>query len=129
MDPLYIFIGLIILVAVVSLVSKRLKGTDDDKTAPLSNPEIKEAISSGNPVLLYFSTTTCPNCRLMIPIISRLNRKKGISVVKINAKKDMKAAMDYKVRGVPAIFIIRDGEIIKKFTNFVSESELLVYLL
>ena len=60
-------------------------------------------------ILLY--THTCPHCITMKPILENITSqllKNGIQVCAINVARQRKAAIEYKVKGVPAIRLVHE---------------------
>jgi thioredoxin 1 len=124
MDIIYITLGLLLLVAVLPRVYSALFGLKNGEIAPPSTPAIKKAVKNSPVALVYFYTPGCPACKLMTPVLARIRRTKGVPLVKINARKEPAAARDYRVMGVPATFIIREGRIDKKIIGAKSEGEI-----
>jgi thiol-disulfide isomerase/thioredoxin len=123
MDMIYLGLGFLLLVIVLPRVYSALFGLKEGEPAPLSTPAIRRAVKDSPVVLVYFYTSNCPACKMMTPVMARIRRTTGVPLIKINARKDPAAARDYKVMGVPATFIIRDGRIAERIIGAKSEKE------
>ena len=91
----------------------------------------------------------CPPCRKELPILDKLNRRyrdKGITIVALSVDADgaaavqplvnetkvdfpvywigMKAVAHYKIRGVPTLLLIRQGQLIEKRPGSHSKSSI-----
>ncbi|QUL98281.1 MAG: thioredoxin family protein [Candidatus Fermentithermobacillus carboniphilus] len=83
-------------------------------TVPDVDPETFASIQArGKPGILEFYTTTCPYCKMIEPVLSRISREYGsqIFVVKMNAEKYPQQAGKYQIPGVPTlVFFGASGE-------------------
>ncbi len=100
----------------------------------------------GKPVFLYFWASWCPPCRASVPAIEGLYEKfkDKVYVIGINLDRDVNAALSflnendiqflqlagtkseapnrYKVRGIPASFIIdKYGSIVKRYSGYTAD--------
>lgn len=72
------------------------------------DPVLKD-IRRGIPTILYFTTPTCMTCRYaQEPAIEQLKEELGerVNVVKVDATEDVDAARRWKVRTVPATYVL-----------------------
>jgi len=62
-------------------------------------------------VLVDFFAKWCGPCRMMEPVLSRLEKDmQDITIVKVNVDSLPQLAIDYGVRGIPTLIIFKDGE-------------------
>ncbi len=88
----------------------------------------EEVLSSDKPVILEFSSNNCPPCLTMIPtMINIAKNNKNIKVASVNCDDDnvSKIVKDYHIDAYPTIFIIKEGQIQKRFVGVTSETALL----
>ena len=75
---------------------------------------INEVINSEVPVLVDFWAEWCGPCKQIGPILEELSDEMAgnVKVVKVDVDANQNAAMSMVVRGIPALFIFKDGEVI-----------------
>lgn len=73
-------------------------------------------------VLLKFSATWCSPCKTLASIIE--NNPPSIPVAEIDIDEDIEMAMNHKIRGVPTLLLMQDGEELRRKVGVVSSSQL-----
>ena len=88
--------------------------------------EFQKVIDQDKPVLLDFYADWCGPCQALLPTVERLAEKykEDFIVRKINVDKNPQLAQQFKVRSIPALFILKDKEIQEKFVGMQSEQAL-----
>lgn len=81
------------------------------KTITITENTIKEV--NDGVVLLDFWAPWCGPCRMISPVLENLAEefKDKAKICKINVDEESNLAIEYGVRSIPAIFILKDGEI------------------
>jgi thioredoxin-like negative regulator of GroEL len=74
--------------------------------------------------LLYFSAGWCSACQGVTPIIDQLKSTKTIPVNKIDTDYDVSNVEEYKVKSVPTIIILENGNEIKRYTGSITSAQL-----
>lgn len=79
----------------------------------LTKETYDDAIGSGI-VLVDFWAPWCGPCRMLGPIIDQLAEeyKDRISVCKVNVDEQQELAASQGVKGIPAVFLYKNGEIV-----------------
>jgi thioredoxin 1 len=66
--------------------------------------------AKGN-VVVKFGADWCGPCRNLKPILEELKKEnEGVDFIDINVDDDKDLSAKYGVRGIPAVFFIKDGE-------------------
>jgi thioredoxin 1 len=89
-----------------------------------SAEEFDSAVSSGL-VLADFWAPWCMPCRMQGPILEDLAKSvSDIKIVKIDVENVQGIAPRFKVQGIPALIILKDGKEVKRFTGRTSKETL-----
>jgi thioredoxin 1 len=88
--------------------------------------ELNELLSHKGVVLANFSTTWCPPCRAMAPIVERLAARFAgrADVVKIDVDRADELASAHGVRGIPTFLLFSDGQVVERVVGTTSETAL-----
>ena len=70
---------------------------------------------------LYFSAPWCGPCRMLGPIMERVNNT--IPVQKVNVDEQSDKAIQFNVRNVPTVVLLENGQEVKRFVGVRQESE------
>ena len=74
--------------------------------------------------VLYFSAGWCSACKGVTPIIEQLVSTKTTPVSQINVDYDVTNVEEYKVKSVPTIIILENGNEIKRYTGSITSTQL-----
>lgn len=85
-----------------------------------------EVLKATQPVLVYFWASWCGPCRLMTPLISSTTQSYGSSlkVVKMEVDPNPDTVAKYKVEGVPALRLFKNGELIGTVEGIESKQKI-----
>lgn len=76
----------------------------------------------------YFSTPTCGPCRMFSPIFDKVMSTTGTQYLKVDASVNQDIAFSYNVSSVPTLIFEKDGQVIKRHTGVMSETQLISLL-
>jgi thioredoxin 1 len=71
-------------------------------------------LRASGPVLVDFWAEWCPPCRILTPILERMaDAHPGLTIVKLNADDNPRAAMTYHALSLPTMKVFDGGEVVK----------------
>jgi putative thioredoxin len=81
--------------------------------------------SGQRPVVVDFWAEWCIPCRTLDPILEKLARNSAgaFRLAKVDVDVNPKIASDYGVRGIPAVKVFRNGQVVAEFSGLRPESQ------
>lgn len=86
----------------------------------------EDLLNQDKPVLLDFYADWCGPCQTLLPTVEKLAEKyeKDIEVRKVNVDKNPQLAQQFRVRSIPALFVLKDKKVEKSLVGLQSEHAL-----
>lgn len=86
----------------------------------------KEVLQADIPVLVDFYADWCNPCKMMAPVVEKLagEYEGRLKVGKCNVDENMQIAQQYRVTGIPAFTVFRNGKPESSFVGAMSAAEL-----
>lgn len=89
-----------------------------------NNDNFNEEIAKGT-VLLDFYADWCAPCRMIGPVLEQIaNENEDIKVVKVNVDENPDLSSNFGVRGIPALFVIKEGKTVAQKAGFMPKDAL-----
>lgn len=84
----------------------------------LDTDNFKKETSEGV-VLVDFWAPWCGPCRAIAPTLEKLASEFGdsVKITKVNTDDYPELAQEFEVMGIPALFVLKNGEIVDRFTG------------
>jgi thioredoxin 1 len=81
----------------------------------------KEILQSPMPALVDFWTSWCAPCRMIGPIVEELAEayRDRVTVGKMNVDENVNTPAQYGVRGIPALLLFKNGELVDQIIGAV----------
>ncbi len=96
----------------------------------ITNKEFNEQIkTSDKPVLIDFYATWCGPCRMVAPHLEEIAQEHPEYIIaKVNVDEEADLAREFKIMSIPALFVMKDGEITDKAVGYRTKDQLLEML-
>ena len=86
----------------------------------------EEVINSAKPELLDFWSPRCGPCRSVLPIVEQIaGERPDIKVAKINVDEHPELAGQFKIKSIPTLMVMREGEIVNRASGARSKNAIL----
>lgn len=97
----------------------------------IQEAELDTAIgSAATPVLFYFWASWCGPCKLVSPSVEWAASNYGdrLKVIKMEVDANPQTVKQYKVEGVPALRLVKDGEVLVNYEGAITKTKLAALL-
>ncbi|RKH08402.1 thioredoxin [Corallococcus sp. CA053C] len=86
----------------------------------------REVLDASEPVLVDFTATWCPPCRVIAPVIESLaSEYKGrMKMAKLNVDDHPVTPEQYGIRAMPTLLFFKGGKVVKQIVGAVPKAKL-----
>lgn len=92
----------------------------------ITNENYQEILASGKPVVIDFWAEWCGPCRMIAPIVEELaaEYEGKVVVTKCDVDSNDEIAAQYRVRNIPTLVFIKNGEQVDKHVGAITKDAL-----
>ncbi|MCH5331443.1 MAG: thioredoxin [Alistipes sp.] len=92
----------------------------------ITNENYQEVLASGKPVVIDFWAEWCGPCRMIAPIVEELaaEYEGKVVVTKCDVDSNDEIAAQYRVRNIPTLVFIKNGEQVDKHVGAITKDAL-----
>ncbi len=91
----------------------------------LNHQNFEKEVSNGV-TLVDFWAPWCGPCQIMLPNLAEFAEKsEGVKVAKVNVDQNMDLAQRFRIMGIPALIVFKDGQIMAQTSGVHSASQLM----
>lgn len=92
----------------------------------ITDANLEEVLKTDKLIMIDFWAPWCGPCRMIGPVVEELHAEYGKDVVigKVNVDDNAEAAIKYGIRSIPAIYFIKNGEVVDKVIGAVPKATL-----
>jgi len=89
----------------------------------------EKVIKSEKTVLVDIYATWCGPCKMIAPLLEEIAEEHPEYVIaKVNVDEEPELGREFKITSIPALFVIRDGEVTDKVVGYRNKEALLELL-
>lgn len=95
-----------------------------------SSDNLEDLLSAHEHSLLFFSASWCGPCKSMTPIVENVSNATSdrLNIIKVDVDVSQNDAIDYGIRSVPTLLLVKNNEIIAQQVGGIPPVQLMQWL-
>lgn len=95
-----------------------------------STDNLEDLLSAHEHSLLFFSASWCGPCKSMTPIVENVSNamSEHLNIIKVDVDASQNDAIDYGIRSVPTLLLVKNNEIIAQQVGGIPPVQLMQWL-
>jgi thioredoxin 1 len=86
----------------------------------------ESVLKNDKPVILDFYADWCGPCRMLGPVLEKIAKENDdVAVAKVNVDNIPSLAESFGVTSIPALFVLKNGEVTNQAVGFMSKEKVL----
>lgn len=88
---------------------------------------VQEVLESSTPVLVHFGAPWCGPCRMIEPLLARIQTEWGkqLKLVGINADENLRLSSQYRITTLPTILFFEEGKVVYRLEGVYKRDDLM----
>jgi len=89
----------------------------------------QQVLRADKPVLLDFWATWCSPCRMIAPALEEIAAEHPEYIIgKVNVDEEMALAQQFGITSIPALFVVKNGQVVRQAVGAMPKEKLLALL-
>lgn len=86
-----------------------------------------EVLKADKPVIVDFWAVWCGPCRMLAPVLEEIDEEYGdrVKICKVNVDEEPELANRFRVNAIPALFVFKDGKLVKSSMGYKKKEDVL----
>lgn len=84
----------------------------------VTKDNFKDVIDNNKVVLIDFYATWCGPCRMLGPVLEELDKENLVKIGKVNVDEEDDLSAAFGISSIPALFLVKDGKVVKKTLGY-----------
>lgn len=84
----------------------------------VTKENFKEVVETEKTVLLDFWAGWCGPCRMLGPVLEKLDQEVDIVIGKVDVDAEEELAASFNISSIPALFVIKNGKVVNKSLGY-----------
>ena len=87
-------------------------------------------LQAQTPVLLYITATWCGPCKVLRPIIEKIDAELGgkVSIVRMDSDLNRETVKELGVHGVPTLILFKEGKKVNSLVGLATKDKILAFI-